>query len=88
MTNEEQKQVYIRKYIFAEIYKKTKYFLKYPKAYIDINIDAQSIRVSFNIFGIYFDTIYIHNHRLLKDIEDFYTAIDNFKIVCENTYKY
>lgn len=88
MTKEEQKQVYIRKYIFAEIHKKTKYFLKYPKAYIYIEIDTQFIRVAFNIWGNYNNMIYIHNYHFLKDLDDFYNAVDDFKIVCENIYKY
>lgn len=88
MTKEEQKQVYIRKHIFTEIHKKTKYFLKYPKVYIDINIDTRCIRVSFDILGTYINVVYIHNNHFLKDLDDFYNAVDDLKIVCENIYKY
>ncbi len=88
MTKEEQKQVYIRKYIFAEIHKKTKYFLKYPGAYIKIEIDIQFIRIALIVWGFYNNIIDIRYSNFDKDIEDFYNAVDDFKIVCENTYKY
>lgn len=88
MTKEEQKQVYIRKYIFAEIHKKTKYFLKYPSAYIRIEIDIQFIRITFIVWGFYNNIIDIRYSNFNKDMEDFYNVVDDFKIVCENTYKY
>lgn len=88
MTKEQLKQIYINKYIFAEVHKELKYFIKYPKLYMKIEVDKQFIRIKFTIWGVYDKLIDIYYYDFDTSMEAFYSAVADVKQFCKTYFKY